>query len=61
MALRGIVAEKERQAVCVYVTDNNYSILCAIPLSHPKFLKNAEYVVDFDENSGLNGTSFAQY
>ena len=46
---RGIVIEKEPQVVCVYGTDNNYHILCAIPLCHPKFLKGAEYVVEFDE------------
>ena len=34
---RGIVIEKEPQVVCVYGTDSNYNILCAIPLCHPKF------------------------
>ena len=48
---RGIVIEKEPQVVCVYGTDSNYNILCAIPLCHPKFLKNAEYIVEFDENN----------
>ena len=48
---RGIVVEKEPQVVCVYGTDSNYNILCAIPLCHPKFLKGAEYIVEFDENN----------
>ena len=48
---RGIVVEKEMQSVCVYGTDSNYNILCAIPLCHPKFLKGAEYIVEFDENN----------
>lgn len=47
----GIVVEKESQVVCVYGTDENYNILCAVPLCHAKFLKGAEYVVEFDENS----------
>ena len=46
----GIVIEKESQVVCVYGTDNNYNILCAVPLCHPKFLKGAEYIVEFDES-----------
>ena len=48
---RGIVVEKEPHVVCVYGTDSNYNILCAIPLCHPKFLKGAEYIVEFDENN----------
>ena len=47
----GIVVEKEPDVVCVYGTDENYHILCAVPLSHPKFLKGAEYVVEFVENN----------
>ena len=47
---RGIVVEKEPQTVCVYGTDGDYNILCAVPLCHPKFLKGAEYTVEFDEN-----------
>ena len=44
----GIVIEKEPDVVCIYGTDQHHSsILCAIPLCHPKFLKGAEYVVDF--------------
>ena len=46
---RGIVVEKEPHVVCVYGTDENYHILCAIPLCHPKFLKGAEYIIEFDE------------
>lgn len=47
----GIVIEKEKDVVCVYGTDDKHqNILCAIPLCHPKFLKKAEYVVDFQEN-----------
>ena len=42
---RGVVVEKEPQVVCVYGTDSNYNILCAIPLCHPKFLKGIEYIV----------------
>ena len=29
----------------------NYHILCAVPLCHPKFLKGAEYVIEFEENN----------
>ncbi len=47
---RGIVVEKERQVVCVYGTDENYNILCAVPLCHPKYLKGEEYTVEFDGN-----------
>ena len=43
----GVVIEKEPHVVCVYGTDNNYHILCVIPLCHPKFLKGAEYTIDF--------------
>lgn len=47
----GIVIEKESDVVCVYGTDDKHqSIYCAIPLCHPKFLKGAEYVIDFEEN-----------
>ena len=44
----GIVVEKESDVVCVYGTDENYHILCAIPLCHPKFLKGAEYIIEFE-------------
>ena len=48
----GIVIEKEPDVVCVYGTDDKHqNILCAIPLCHPKFLKGAEYIIDFDENN----------
>ena len=47
----GIVIEKESQVVCVYCTNESYDILCAVPLCHPKFLKGAEYVVEFYENN----------
>ena len=47
----GIVVEKESDVVCVYGTDENYHILCAVPLCHPKFLKGAEYVIEFEENN----------
>lgn len=47
----GIVIEKEPDVVCVYGTDENYHILCAVPLCHPKFLKGAEYVIEFEENA----------
>ena len=43
----GVVVEKEPQVVCVYGTDTNYNILCAIPLCHPKLLKGLEYTVEF--------------
>ena len=47
----GIVVEKEPQVVCVYGTDKmNEKIYCAIPLCPPKFLKGAEYIVEFSEN-----------
>lgn len=46
----GIVVEKESDVVCVYGTDEKYRILCAVPLCHPKFLKGAEYVIEFYEN-----------
>lgn len=47
----GIVIEKDSQVVCVYGTDSEHqNILCAIPLCSPKFLKGAEYVVEFYEN-----------
>lgn len=42
--------EKEPHVVCVYGTDENHNILCAIPLCHPKYLKGIEYVVEFEEN-----------
>ena len=35
----GIVVEKEPDVVCVYGTDENFHILCAVPLCHPKFSK----------------------
>ena len=47
----GIVVEKEPHVICVYGTDENYHILCAVPLCHPKFLKGAEYVIEFEENN----------
>lgn len=47
----GIVVEKEPDVVCVYGTDENYQILCAVPLCHPKFLKGAEYSIEFEENN----------
>ena len=47
----GIVVEKEPHVVCVYGTDENLHILCAVPLCHPKFLKGAEYVIEFEENN----------
>lgn len=47
----GIVVEKEPQVVCVYGTDENYNILCAVPLCHPKFLKGEEYIIEFGENN----------
>ena len=50
----GIVVEKEPDVVCVYGTDANYHILCAMPLCHPKFLKGAEYVIEFEENNRAN-------
>lgn len=47
----GIVIEKEPQVICVYGTDvANKNILCAIPLCHPKFLKGAEYTIEFCAN-----------
>ena len=45
----GIVIEKEPHVVCVYGTDENFHILCAIPLCHPKFLRGAVYTIEFDE------------
>ena len=47
----GIVVEKEPDVICVYGTDENYHILCAVPLCHPKSLKGAEYVIEFEENN----------
>ena len=47
----GIVVEKEPPVVCVYGTDENPNILCAVPLCHPQFLKGAEYVIEFEENN----------
>ena len=47
----GIVIEKEPDVICVYGTDEMHKdILCAIPLCHPKLLKDAEYIIDFREN-----------
>lgn len=47
----GIVIEKEHDVICVYGTTANFEkILCAIPLCHPKFLKGAEYSIEFTEN-----------
>lgn len=52
---RGIVIEKEPHMVCVYATDANHqNIFCAIPLCAPKFLKGAQYTVEFCENSKVN-------
>lgn len=48
---RGIVIEKEPQVVCVYGTDANYHILCAVPLCHPKYLKGEEYTIEFDDQN----------
>ncbi len=46
----GVVVERESDVVCVYGTDENHvRILCAVPLCHPKFLKGAEYIIEFDE------------
>ena len=45
----GVVIEKEPDVVCVYGTDENYHILCAVPLCPPKKQKGEEYVVEFDE------------
>lgn len=50
-AKMGVVIEKEPDVICVYATDENHQdILCAVPLCHPKFLKGAEYIVDFCGN-----------
>ncbi len=50
-AQMGIVIEKDPQVICVYGTDEAHmDILCAIPLCPPKFLKDAEYIIDFCEN-----------
>lgn len=46
----GIVVEKEPDVVCVYGTDENYHILCAIPLCPSKFLKGVEFAIEFDES-----------
>ena len=53
---KGIVIEKEREVVCIYGTTEKYQILCAIPLCHPKFLKDAEYIVDFYDNEHASVT-----
>ena len=51
----GIVIEKEPDVVCVYATDEKHQdILCAVPLCHPKFLKGAEYIVDFCDDDRVN-------
>ena len=48
----GVVIEKEPDVICVYGTDENHSrILCAVPLCHPRFLKGAEYTIEFNGNS----------
>ena len=47
----GVVVEKEPDVICVYGTDENHHILCAVPLCHPKFLKGFEYVIEFEENN----------
>ena len=47
----GIVVEIEPDVIFVYGTDEYYHILCAVPLCHPKFLKGAEYVIEFEENN----------
>ena len=47
----GVVVEKEPGVVCVYGTDENNHILCAVPLCHPRLLKGAEYTVEFCEGS----------
>lgn len=44
----GIVIEKESNVVCVYgTTADHQTILCAVPLCHPKHLKGVEYTVEF--------------
>ena len=49
--LMGVVIEKEPQVICVYGTDERHqSILCAVPLCHPKYLRGEEYTVDFCED-----------
>ena len=51
----GIVIEKESQVICVYGTDGAHqNIFCAIPLCPPKYLRGAEYVVDFRENQSVS-------
>ena len=47
----GVVVEKEPDVICVYGTDENYHILCAVPLAHPKFMKGMEYTIEFKENN----------
>lgn len=47
----GVVIEKEPQVICVYGTDADHqTILCAIPLCPPKYLKGIEYTVEFDSS-----------
>ena len=46
----GVVIEKEPHVVCLYGTDENHSrVLCAVPLCHPKYLRGAEYIIEFEE------------
>ena len=46
----GVVIEKEHGVVCVYGTDDTHeNILCAIPLCPPRYLKGAEYEIEFYE------------
>ena len=48
----GIVIEKEPGIVSVYVTTPDYqTIMCAIPLCHPKHLKGERYTVEFCEDN----------
>ncbi|MBR0355333.1 MAG: hypothetical protein IJK35_08165 [Oscillospiraceae bacterium] len=48
----GIVVEKEPDVICIYGTDHtNSTILCAIPLCHPKYLKGEAFRVSFFEDS----------
>ncbi len=51
-AQMGIVIEKETDVICVYGTDDTHqTILCAIPLCPPKYLKGAEYIIEFHDSN----------
>lgn len=56
----GIVIEKEKDIVCVYATSKTHSpVYCAIPLCHPKELKNQ--IIRIKAKTNLAFISLGEY